>query len=331
MSEPRQHHLLPEFYLAGFTDTGTRDGMLHVFDHRRGRRYRARPRQVARERDFYRIEVPGEDRNVIEKELSRLEGALAPTLSRVTETDAVRYEDIADLLSFASMVHVRGRRGLERVYLGLEDRMRSGLEDDSLPPDEWERIVDAHRREGTDATMTALTYEEARRRVVAGDAWSPIAPKELVLDLLPDMQRALLDALVPHHWSLAVAKPDAGEFKCSDSPLTWSRVEPWEPGFKEDESLDNLDLTVMFPLNKKLALITRPYDRDEKKRYRYFVGPKVVAWVNSRTHIQSLGTLYSASEDFGLLKKGNVIGRSTDYFAHVEGIREGVVRPDDQQ
>jgi len=23
MSEPRQHHILPEFYLAGFTDTGT--------------------------------------------------------------------------------------------------------------------------------------------------------------------------------------------------------------------------------------------------------------------------------------------------------------------
>ena len=68
MSEPRQHHLLPEFYLAGFTDTGTRDGMLHVSDYRRSRRYRVRPGQAARERDFYRIEVPGEDRNVIEKD-----------------------------------------------------------------------------------------------------------------------------------------------------------------------------------------------------------------------------------------------------------------------
>lgn len=153
--------------------------------------------------------------------------------------------------------------------------------------------------------------------------WSPIAPKELVLGLLPDMQQAIIDALVPHVWSLAVARPDAEGFICSDSPLVWSRVEPWEPGFKENESLDDLDLTVTFPLNKKLALITRPYDRGQKGRYRYFVGSEVVAWVNSRTHIHSLGTHYSASQDFGLLKKGNEIGRSIDYFSHIESMRRG--------
>jgi hypothetical protein len=123
--------------LAGFTDSGTRDGLLHVFDYRRGRRYHVRPRQAARERDFYRIETPGEDRNIIEKDLSRLEGELAPILRRVTETDVVRYGDLTDLLSFASMVHVRGRRGLDRVYLGLEEKMRSRLEDGSLSRDEW--------------------------------------------------------------------------------------------------------------------------------------------------------------------------------------------------
>ena len=79
--------------MAGFTDTGTRDGMLHVFDYRRGKRYRVKPGQAARERDFYCIKVTGENPNVIEKDLSRLEGELAPTLRRVTETDVVRYQD----------------------------------------------------------------------------------------------------------------------------------------------------------------------------------------------------------------------------------------------
>ncbi len=321
MPEPRQHHILPEFYLAGFTDTGTRDGMLHVFDYHRGRRYRVRPRQAARERDFYRVEVAGEDPNVVEKDLSRLEGELAPTLRRVTETDVVRHEDIKDLLLFASIAHVRGRKALERVYLGLEEKMRLGLEDGSYTQEEWEGVIDAHRREGT-GPATLLTYEEARHRAADG-VWAPIAPRELVLGQLPNMQRAVFDALVPHVWSLAVAQPDAGEFICSDSPLTWSRVEPWEPGFREDDSLDDPDLTVTFPLNKKLTLITRPYDRGQKKRYRYWATPEVVAWVSSRTHTYSLGTLYSASEDIALLKKGNRIGRSTDYFAHVESMRRG--------
>jgi hypothetical protein len=316
--------------LAGFTDTGTRDGKLHVFDYRRGRRFRVRPGQAARERDFYRIEVPGEDQNVIEKDLSRLEGELAPTLRRVTETDVVRYEDLSDLLSFASMVHVRGRRELERVYLGLEVKMRSGLDDGSLPRDEWERIVDAHRRERMDAT-SLLACEEARR-MAAGGTWAPVAPKELVLGMLPGMQGAVFDALVPHVWSLAVARPDAGAFICSDSPLMWSKVEPWEPGFNEGDRLNDLELTVTFPLNKKLALITRPYDRGQKERHRYEASPEVVAWVNSRTYVYSLGTLYSPNEDFGLLKKGHVIGRSTDFFAHVENMRRGnTVRQEPRQ
>jgi len=57
----------------------------------------------------------------------------------------------------------------------------------------------------------------------------------------------------------------------------------------------------------------------------------VVAWVNSRTYFRSLGALYSASEDFGLLKKGNKIGRSTDYFAHIEGMRRGAVARQERQ
>jgi hypothetical protein len=28
MPQPRQHHILPEFYLAGFNDTGSAQGLL---------------------------------------------------------------------------------------------------------------------------------------------------------------------------------------------------------------------------------------------------------------------------------------------------------------
>src|SRR5829696_3321193 len=55
LTEPRQHHILPAFYLAGFTDTGGKDGTLHVFDYARKRSYTSKPEKVARERDFYRI------------------------------------------------------------------------------------------------------------------------------------------------------------------------------------------------------------------------------------------------------------------------------------
>ncbi len=114
-------------------------------------------------------------------------------------------------------------------------------------------------------------------------------------------------------------------------------VLPWEPGHKKGESietpghgdsLDDPNTTVSFTLNKKLALITCPFDRGVKERgFRYEAIAEVVAWVNARTQQGSLGTLYSPSEHFWLLGPGNKMGRSTDHFAHWGHLRRGAGLP----
>jgi len=323
LSTPRQHHILPAFYLAGFTDTGTKNGTLHVFDYLRGRHYDTTPEKVARERDFYRIYHPAIDDYAIEKDLATLENGMAPVLRRVTEAEMASPEELGDLLSLAAMIHVRGQRGLERAYLGAEEQMRWGLEDGTLTAEAWEEVRELLSLEGEDPA-TLVTYEEARRRVRDDEDWSPIAPRDYVLARLVELQVRFFDLLVTHPWSLAVAAPGAGEFICSNSPLTWATVEMWEPGYKQNESLDDPKVTVMFPLNKKLALITRPLDRGSKRRgFRYEAIAEVVAWVNTRTLFHSYGTAYSGSKDYGLLRRGNKLWRSTDYFRHVENLRRG--------
>jgi hypothetical protein len=343
LTEPRQHHILPAFYLAGFTDTGGKDGTLHVFDYARKRRYASKPEKVARERDFYRIYKPGKEQYIIEKDVwARLEGDISPVLRRVSETDMASPKELGTLLSLAAMVYVRGRRGLERAYLGVEEQMRAGLQDGTLTAKAWEEVRELHRLAGEeDPAATQITYEEARRRLQE-EAWSPIAPRDYVLRHIGELHSIVLDSLMPdsrkgHMWSLAVANPDAGEFVTSDAPLSWGTALPWEPGYKKVERLDKLDfgdsidnpnLIVAFPLNKKLALLTRPFDRNLEQRYfRYEATARVVAWVNTSTQLGSLGTLYSASEDFGLLGRGNRIGRSIDHFAHWVHLRRGAGLP----
>ena len=39
--QPRKHHLIPAFYLAGFTESGSPTETLHVFDYVSGKRYRS--------------------------------------------------------------------------------------------------------------------------------------------------------------------------------------------------------------------------------------------------------------------------------------------------
>jgi hypothetical protein len=53
---PRRHHFIPQFYLAGFTDSGQRDGSLWILNREDGLRWQGTPASVAHERDFYRVD-----------------------------------------------------------------------------------------------------------------------------------------------------------------------------------------------------------------------------------------------------------------------------------
>jgi hypothetical protein len=322
MSTPRRHHLLPEFYLAGFTDTGTKDGFVHVFDYFNRKRYRAKPRQIANERDFYRINEPNEDPYRMERELAELEGEVAPVLRRVLETGIFHGgTELGTILSFVALLYVRGRKVRERLSMSIEQTMLRKLKNDEVTREQWDTSVASQIRAGINPE-TLPTFEEAQQLAKEGQ-WVPKALEVLKVGLIPEMQQMIFDILVNHTWSLGRATPSSGGFICSDTPLSWGSLNPWEPNASND-SLDNPNTTVSIPLSKELALITRPNGR----RGSYEAVDVVVAWVNARTHLFSKGTLYSPSENFILLREGNRIGHSSDYFSYVENAwRTGIENP----
>ena len=65
----RSHHYVPAFYLAGFTDTGTRDGFLWVSDRETERTWRSKPDEAGCERDFYRIYLEGLRPDAVERDV----------------------------------------------------------------------------------------------------------------------------------------------------------------------------------------------------------------------------------------------------------------------
>jgi hypothetical protein len=52
--EPRAHHFVPQCWLAGFTETGEKDGQLWVTDLHRRKQWLSSPVNSGRRRDFYR-------------------------------------------------------------------------------------------------------------------------------------------------------------------------------------------------------------------------------------------------------------------------------------
>jgi hypothetical protein len=81
----RNHHYVPQGYLAGFTNTGARDGKLYVFDLRTGSIFQTRPRNVAAERDFNRIDIDGANPDALETSLSGFEDKAVLAIRKIAQ------------------------------------------------------------------------------------------------------------------------------------------------------------------------------------------------------------------------------------------------------
>jgi hypothetical protein len=80
---PRKHHYIPEFYLAGFTNSGKRDDFLYVLDKKQVKQWKGTPKNAACERDFYRVDSEELESDYIENVISKFEGLAAPVLEKI--------------------------------------------------------------------------------------------------------------------------------------------------------------------------------------------------------------------------------------------------------
>lgn len=86
MTEARAHHFVPQCWLAGFTDSGEKDGKLYVTDLKRRKQWPSNPENTGHRRDFNRIDDPSvNDPLAIEKIFANMEDKLAPVLRRLNK------------------------------------------------------------------------------------------------------------------------------------------------------------------------------------------------------------------------------------------------------
>jgi hypothetical protein len=313
---PRNHHIVPQFYLAGFTDTGMDDGTLYVYDYFQAKSYRASPKQACRERDYYRLEEPGVDPNELEGELSRVEGEIAPVLRAVIDRGKIAHgSEVGSLLSLAALIHARNRRGRHQLAEFLSGSLTSHLAERAIPREKWEKIRASQSRFGAGELPD---YEEAVE-LAAANEWRAPAPQILLKTMISDAQRMLMESLLPRRWDLMRADPDdCGGFITSDSPLAWGDIGD------SAASLTDEPIEITFPLAKSLALVSHVGAHSANCD----AVPEIVAHINSRTHMMSTGLLFHPEPDFMLFRHRRFIDLASKYFDYVaEARRHGVERP----
>ncbi|MBZ0142995.1 MAG: DUF4238 domain-containing protein, partial [Rhodocyclaceae bacterium] len=285
----RAHHYVPGFYLAGFTPSGRRDDFLWVHDGKAKKGWRQRPREVACEKDFYRVDAEGLSPDVIEQDLAKLESACAQALARVlADRTLPSGETLAGLVGFVTLLIVRTPSFREMYLRNTRELIRFSTRFGIGHPEAFKSFQEEMAREGkplpdgiTQESLLAFLDDESRYTIEIPQLW--------VLKNLFDVFRGLYPLIAKRTWSLVEATEE--DFICSDNPVSLVATSPDVlPHF----GFGIRDTETTFPLDRSLALVGS-FDGPASVTQ---AGKLQVGFLNRRTLQSALRFAYSAREEF---------------------------------
>lgn len=307
--QPRKHHFVPQFYVAGFTKSGTKDGDLFVLDQDQRKSWRSTPKQTAHKRDFHRIEPPSEgDVMVVEKALSDLEGKWSTVLSSVLSNRRLPEDDalFADLMMFVAFSAVRVPRirkiASEFINESSKAEIQLALSTKEMQLEFRNRLTELGH------TLSDEQFEELVRFGQSGHYDIDFEQSWHVGQLIR-MATTLAGVLTSRNWRLLIADDAAPDLVCSDNPVapTWIAPMPlyMSPAFGTPNTL------VSVPLSRRMALIgttNQEYPGDDT------LDRDGVARINSMTGMYA-NQIFASENDFVWATFDHRVGDKSDLLA----------------
>ena len=253
MKEPRKHHYVPQFYLAGFTKTGEKCGTLWVFDKHKLKQWESSPKDAAAIRDYNAVDVAQDlPRSAAENAIGKIENLCAPVLYSIIESRRLPTGKDFDIflnfvaLMFARVLHVRTTlnnfadelaKKVNWYYFGA--------------PNGKEHLRDVSAKLGRD--MTDEEYA-GMAEMHQKDAYTVTLDKNTLLGITLDIGEQLVPILAQRQWSLYIVDDAAPDLITSDLPvrLMWAASDPGflSPGF------GTLNTRLSFPLSRRILAVS---------------------------------------------------------------------------
>jgi hypothetical protein len=302
--QPRKHHTVPQFYLAGFTKSESVDGDLWVLDQERQKTWKNTPKQSAHIRDFHEIEAkPDGDPMIFEKTLGVFEGRWSPVVRKVIqEREIPDDESFGDLMMFAAYIAVRVPR-IREIQSEFVDRVSKKEIHTTFSTEEGRTQFRKFMEESGDVVSDA-EFDEMVACMLSGEfkvdfeqTWHIQQMGQSALYLAP--------LLSQREWVLWIANDDAPDLICSDSPVvpTWASTVSGmnSPAFGTPNTV------VSIPLNRRIALVSMM----ERRLPPLKLDRATVAAINSATG-KHANQLYMSENDVVWQMGNREIGNSND-------------------
>ncbi len=240
--EPRAHHFVPQCWLAGFTDTGEKDGRLWVTDLKRQKQWPSTPPKVGHRRDFYRLSRPDVDPVIVEKLFSKVEDRTAPILKAIDEDRRGPTQKELDALLFFIALQWTRVPSFRPKVTAIADRIhKSNMEKALADRESWARTL---RNLGFSDDGPGSDYDEMCEFVRSGN-YSFVAETEWYLEKAFQAVKTIVRSLKPRRWHTYVS--ETGNFIGSDNPVVIDGPKEQLIGFK------NADI-VAYPVSRHVML-----------------------------------------------------------------------------
>lgn len=287
----RNHHFVPQFYLKGFATRRSKEAPLQVYDLKDKRSFSTRPRNVAAQRDYNRIEVDGVDPNVVETHFAVWEGEADQAFRRIIQSESIAAEeDFAFVIQLMARLFVAGP-GFRSQRDDFMQRVATQMMHTIVSSEEVYESTTRRAREAGHVTGDHVPYEEMRSVVMGGGLTAQTSREELIrqeVTLWPEM----IHVLARRHWSLMIAGGDAGEYVTSDRPAILQWTEPDAQRGFYPPGLGVGGTTITFPISKTLAL--RGTYEEEGRTVR--ASRQLVAALNTQATATAMRQVYCARD-----------------------------------
>lgn len=296
----RNHHFVPQGYLAGFTKEGTRDGRLFVSDLISRSVFQTKPRNVGAKRDFNRIDVDGQDPDALERVLGEFEGKAISVIRGIqTSSELPADEEFSYVLNLMALLVGRNPRSRKNMNNARHHTVR--VIGDLLASDK--RLFEHHLAKAKEDGFVPQDAEvsfEAMKQFIHDDQYTVTVSTSESLSLELAGLDNTLQLLGSRYWSLVTAAVDAPDFVTCDHPVTPvfkdpNRRAPIGYGLPETE--------VSFPLNTRQALLGV---LEDPLAVRIEARASQVAAINSRTAYHAARQVYSKTSSVAVLRSGRI-------------------------
>ena len=286
----RNHHYVPRFYLKGFSDPDLQNDQLHVIDKEDRRHFVTTPPNIALQRDFNRINIPGHSIDEIERHLARIEGRAATVLRSITKNAKLPEDDIDMdyLIVFVAILAANNPKIrdllIDRDRETFRQMMRSLIESREVYESRLSNLG-IEDQIGYDATKAFV--ESGKYTISIEDPFG-----YYLAVVFHGLYEAVLPIYSTMDWSLVIAEEDETDFICSDLPAVLFDVVNTVLSAPNKTSLAGIikksrELTV--PLNPRMAIYATNFPTE------YQMSP---ACINKRTIDASMRHIYCSNLDF---------------------------------